>query len=142
MRTVFSAGLVGLLFSLGLGLAGMTRPEKVIGFLDVFGEWDPSLAFVMIGAIGVHLGLYRLVRQRTSPVFSSQWFVPNKTKITRSLVFGAILFGMGWGLAGYCPGPAITSLASFQQQPLIFVISMIVGMTIFKIVDRKFKFNR
>lgn len=110
----------------------MTRPEKVIGFLNFFGEWDASLVFVMAGAIAVHAVAYRLIRRRSSPLFSNEFHVPTSKELTPSLVMGAFIFGVGWALAGYCPGPAITSLASFQFRPVIFVASMILGMFLFR----------
>ncbi len=142
MKNNMSAWIVGFVFALGLGLSGMTRPEKVIGFLDVFGKWDVSLIFVMVGSIIVHFISYKLIRKRPSPLFSHKWHVPDKTKITPSLVFGSLLFGVGWGLAGYCPGPVITSLGSFQLRPLLFTISMLVGMYAFKLLDQRLKINR
>lgn len=128
---------VGVLFALGLGLSGMTQPGKVVGFLDLFGNWDPSLMFVMIGAIAVHLVSYFLIRRRSSPFLDSKWHLPTKREIDRPLLIGALLFGIGWGLAGFCPGPALTSLASLQTIPVIFVISMIAGMLLHRQVANK-----
>lgn len=142
MKTILSAGIVGFIFSLGLGLAGMTQPQKVIGFLDFFGDWDPSLAFVMIGAITVHFIFYKIIRKRNSPLFSTKWDVPEKSDVTPSLVVGSLIFGIGWGLGGYCPGPAITALGSLDSRPFVFVISMLTGMFIFKLADKKINFNR
>ncbi len=133
---------VGLIFALGLGISGMTRPEKVIGFLDIFGHWDPSLMFVMGSSIFIHSISYRLILKRKSPMLSSNWDLPQNKDITLSLVLGSVLFGAGWGMAGYCPGPAITSLATLQFQPLVFVLSMITGMFILKWVDLVLKFKR
>ena len=133
MRNNIAALVVGIIFALGLGISGMTRPEKVIGFLDIFGNWDASLAFVMAGAIAVHAIAYPLIRRRSSPLFSADFYVPTSKELTPSLVVGAFIFGIGWALAGYCPGPAVTSLASFQFRPFVFVVSMILGMAIFKI---------
>ena len=133
MKNNLAALIVGVIFALGLGISGMTRPEKVIGFLNVFGGWDASLAFVMAGAIGVHAIAYRLIRRRSSPLFSTQFYVPTSKELTPSLLVGAVIFGVGWALAGYCPGPAITSLASFQTRPVMFVVAMILGMLIFRI---------
>lgn len=135
----FSAMAVGTLFGVGLALSGMTRPEKVIGFLDVLGDWDPSLMFVMIGAISVHFILYRMIRRRSRPALASSWRIPTKREITPALVIGSLLFGVGWGLAGFCPGPALTSLASLQSGPMIFVGSMVAGMYLFKFVDSKLR---
>lgn len=133
MKNNIAALLVGIIFALGLGISGMTRPEKVIGFLDIFGQWDASLAFVMAGAIAVHALAYRFIRRRSSPLFSKEFYVPTSKELTASLIIGAFIFGVGWALAGFCPGPAITSLASFKTRPVIFVVSMIFGMLLFRI---------
>jgi len=142
MKNSISAFIVGLIFALGLGISGMTQPQKVIGFLDIFQNWDPSLMFVMVGAIAVHGVLYRLIRRRTTPLFSPKWHVPENKEITKSLVIGSVIFGFGWGLAGYCPGPALTSLASFESRPLIFVASMLLGMLAFKFFNKIVKVKR
>jgi uncharacterized membrane protein YedE/YeeE len=122
---------VGLIFSIGLALSGMTQPQKVIHFLNPW-AWDPSLLFVMIGAIGVHLVSYPLIRRRKSPLLDTKWHIPTRKDITARLVLGSALFGVGWGLAGFCPGPALTSLASGDIRPVIFVVAMIFGMLLFK----------
>lgn len=142
MRSSLVAFAVGFVFALGLGLAGMTQPSKVIGFLDLFGHWDPSLMFVMLGAIGVHLFTFKVIRQRPSPLLSPKWHVPTKSELTPALMIGSVIFGIGWGLAGFCPGPAVTSLASFQKAPLVFCVSMLVGMYAFKLVDKKWSIKR
>ncbi len=142
MKNSVAALVVGFIFALGLGLSGMTQPQKVVGFLDLFGQWDPSLVFVMIGAIIVHFITYRHIRSRTSPLFSPKWHVPTKKEITPALVMGSFIFGVGWALGGFCPGPAMTSLASFETRPLIFVLSMLVGMFAFKLVDKKLKLQK
>jgi len=142
MKNSLSALVVGFIFAIGLGLSGMTQPQKVIGFLDLFGSWDPSLIFVMVGAIIVHFVTYKIIRKRASPLLSSHWHVPTKKEITPALVAGSFIFGVGWALGGFCPGPAVTSLASFQSTPVIFVISMIFGMVIFKIIDQKIKLQK
>ena len=142
MKNSLSAFIVGFIFAIGLGISGMTQPEKVLGFLDIFGKWDPSLLFVMLGAIVLHFISYRIIKKNHKPLFSNDWHVSTKNEITPSLVIGSILFGLGWGLGGYCPGPAIVSLASFEIRPVVFVISMVGGMFLFKIVDLKFKFKR
>ncbi len=141
-RNAVIAGIVGITFSLGLGISGMTQPSKVIGFLNVTGPWDPSLLFVLLGSVIFHFITYRLIRRRQSPLFSAHWHVPTKRDLTPSLIVGSILFGIGWGLAGYCPGPAIASLASLDRRPIIFVVAMILGMLLFKWVDRKIQFKR
>lgn len=134
MKSVLSSFVVGLIFALGLGIAGMTQPEKVVGFLDIFGAWDPSLAFVMIGAISVHGILYPIITKRKSPLFSREWHIPQRSDLTPSLWIGASLFGIGWGMVGYCPAPALTALPSLRSEPLIFVLSMICGMLLFRLM--------
>lgn len=118
----------GALFALGLGVAGMTKPAKVVGFLDLFGAWDASLAFVMVGAIGVHFTLLRLILKRKTPLFDTRFHLPTRKDLDRRLVLGAALFGVGWGLGGYCPGPGLVSAASGAMPALVFVLSMTVGM--------------
>ncbi len=132
-RAVRSAALAfagGLLFAVGLALAGMTRPAKVLAFLDVAGAWDPSLAFVMVGAIGVYAVASRLVRRRGASVAGDAFEAQAERPIDARLVAGAAIFGVGWGLAGYCPGPVVASAASLLAPPLVFVVSMAVGMRI------------
>lgn len=125
---------VGLIFSLGLGISGMTQPQKIIGFLNPF-DWDPSLIFVMIGAVGTHMALYPAVRKRRTPLIETQWHIPSRKDISLRLLLGSAIFGAGWGLAGYCPGPAVTSLASGQISPSIFVAAMLAGMIFFKVTE-------
>lgn len=133
MKKSLSAFLAGLIFSLGLGISGMTQTQKVIGFLDIFGNWDPSLLFVMIGAIVIHSIAYKLIRIRKTPILTSTLHISTKTKITKSLIIGSIIFGVGWGLGGYCPGPAIVSVVTFDKHAIEFVFSMILGMIVFNI---------
>ena len=123
--------IVGFLFAVGLALSGMTEPQKVISFLNPW-DWDPSLLFVMIGAIAVHLISYPLVRRRASPLLDTKWHVPTRKDVTTRLLLGSALFGIGWGLAGYCPGPAFTSLATADIRSVLFVIAMILGMLLFR----------
>lgn len=123
--------VVGLLFATGLAISGMTQPQKVIGFLNPW-DWDPSLLFVMLGAIGVHLISYPLIRRRSSPLLDTKWHVPTRKDVTTRLIMGSALFGIGWGLAGFCPGPALTSLASGDVRSALFVGAMIFGMLLFK----------
>lgn len=136
MKKNFISLTVGILFALGLGLSGMTQPQKVIRFLNVFGSWDPSLIFVMGGAVGLHLMTYRLIRKRQTPIFEGKWHVPTNKDISPRLFWGAVLFGAGWGLAGYCPGPALTSLVTGHGQTILFVTSMLSGMLLFKRVEK------
>jgi uncharacterized membrane protein YedE/YeeE len=129
-RQLLVAFGAGLLFSVGLCLSGMTNPARIIGFLDVFGDWDPSLAFVMAGAVGVHAALYRLIIRRTAPLLCASFSVPGKQGIDAPLLIGAATFGVGWGLAGYCPGPAVTSLASGAGLAVIFTAGMVLGFVL------------
>lgn len=126
-----------MIFAIGLGIAGMTQPQKILAFLDIFGNWDPSLAFVMVGALVVHFVLFRLIVMRKSPLFAANFQIPSRTDIDKTLFIGAAIFGVGWGLGGYCPAPAITALVSFSERPLIFVISMVTGMLASKFVSSK-----
>ena len=117
----------GLIFGLGLTVSSMTNPAKVIGFLDILGTWDPSLGFVMGGAILVAAPLLYFFENKNHLILVSQVELPNKSNIDSSLVIGALLFGVGWGMVGFCPGPAISSIALLQPLPLLFIGSMIVG---------------
>ena len=114
----------------------MTKPTKVVGFLDVAGDWDASLAFVMIGAIAVHMALYRLVRRRGAPLFDLRFHVPTRRDLDPRLLGGAALFGLGWGLGGFCPGPALVSLASGGGAVFAFVAAMLGGMLLQQIVSQ------
>ena len=116
-----------LLFAVGLGIGGMLNPARVVGFLDFFGQWDPTLAFVMGGALMVNTVAYRLTALRRKPVYDEQFHLPVETKITRRLLLGSACFGVGWALAGYCPGPAITSLGLGTMHSLLFVVAMAAG---------------
>lgn len=121
--------LCGLVFGAGLMISGMTQPAKVLGFLDIFGRWDPTLAFVMAGALAIASVGYAWARRQGRPVFAAQHLWPNRTDIDRPLVVGSVLFGIGWGLAGLCPGPALENLASLSPRVIVFVIAMIAGMS-------------
>lgn len=136
MRTFVVPGLSGLLFGIGLLVSGMTRPSKVVDFLDVAGDWDPSLGFVMGGAILVHFIAYRLVKRMPSPLLGGKFGIPTRSDIDPRLVAGAAMFGAGWGLGGYCPGPALTSVANGTADALIFVGAMVAGMALFQVVDK------
>ena len=126
----------GLVFGLGLIISGMTDPSKVTGFLDLAGKWDPSLAFVMGGAILVGLVAFRIAATRSRTLLGDPMRLPAARQIDSRLVLGGLTFGVGWGLAGYCPGPALASLATGGSKPLIFTIAMLAGMAIFEIQDR------
>ncbi len=127
----------GILFALGLGISGMARPEKVIGFLNITGDWDPSLAFVMVGGIAVHTLFYQLwLKQKSKPLLATAFSIPTSKKIDSRLVIGSAMFGIGWGLSGFCPGPALLSTMSFNKSSLIFVLAMIAGMVLFHFYER------
>ena len=119
----------GFLFSVGLSVSGMTMPSKVIAFLDIFGHWDPSLMFVMIGAISVYSLFFHLLKPKMKkPIFEKEFKLPTSLKIDLPLVFGAALFGAGWGLGGFCPGPALTSAFLLDVRIIVFILAMIVGI--------------
>lgn len=133
---ILMAWMVGLLFGIGLIVSGMTNPAKVIGFLDLAGNWDPSLAFVMGGAILVGVFAFGVARKRERSLLGAPMRLPTASGIDRRLVLGSLAFGAGWGLAGYCPGPALASLASGGVKPLIFTLAMLAGMALFEVLDR------
>jgi uncharacterized membrane protein YedE/YeeE len=137
MRTSISAFLSGLIFALGLGLSGMTNPANVLGFLDITGDWDFRLMFVMGGAIAVHAALRPLIYKRERPLFAAKFPSFPARWADPKLLGGAALFGAGWGLGGYCPGPALTSLGSGAPQVLIFVAAMAAGMYLFQVTQAR-----
>lgn len=128
MKTLLTSFISGLVFALGLGISGMTRPVKVIGFLDFFGAWDASLAFVMVGAIAVYFVAYRVSATMRSPLWAPKFALPTRSDLDAKLILGAAIFGAGWGLGGFCPGPALTALTSGATPVFIFVIAMGLGM--------------
>lgn len=128
MKGLLAALFSGILFGAGLLVSGMTMPSKVLGFLDVAGDWDPSLAFVMVGGIGINLVLGRLLLKRAAPVWAAGFSLPTATAIDGPLVLGAVIFGIGWGLGGYCPGPAVASLTQPSLGLVAFIIAMGVGL--------------
>lgn len=128
MKALWSAFLSGGLFGAGLVVSGMTRPSKVIGFLDFLGRWDASLVLVMAGAVAVHMVLYRFILKRRSPLYDVRFHIPTRRDIDARLVLGAVLFGVGWGLGGYCPGPGLVSLGGGALPALVFVAVMAAGM--------------
>jgi len=133
---ILIAGIVGLVFGIGLVVSGMTDPAKVTGFLDLAGNWDPSLAFVMGGAILVGLVAFRFAGKRERSLLGEAMRLPTATLIDRRLVLGSLAFGAGWGLAGYCPGPALASLATGGAKPWIFALAMLAGMGLFELFER------
>lgn len=132
---ILTALLIGLLFGIGLIVGGMSDPAKVLGFLDLAGNWDPSLAFVMGGAILVSAPAFWFAGKRERALLGAPMRLPTATRIDRRLVLGSVAFGAGWGLAGYCPGPALASLATGGTKPLVFTIAMVAGMAIFELVE-------
>ena len=129
MKNIISL-ISGLIFGLGLIISGMTNPDKVIRFLDIAGMWDPSLMFVMIGGIAVAFVGFKFVQNKSQSVFDDPIHLPGTTHISKELVIGSLLFGAGWALAGFCPGPALVALGAGYKEAFIFVMAMIVGMTI------------
>ena len=130
-------GLIcGLLFGLGLAISQMMNPNKVLGFLDIAGNWDPSLALVMGGAEGVTLISFRWVLKLSKPLMATKFSIPTRTGLDRRLVFGAIVFGIGWGIGGYCPGPAIAALGTGVVEPWIFIVAFTIGNTISFGIDK------
>jgi uncharacterized membrane protein YedE/YeeE len=128
--------VVGLMFGVGLMASGMTDPGKVIGFLDLFGAWDPSLALVMGGAVVVGFFAFALAKKRTTTFLGGALRFPTSTQMDKPLVIGSLLFGAGWGLGGFCPGPALVSMADGQAKAMLFVAAMLVGMVGFELMDR------
>jgi uncharacterized membrane protein YedE/YeeE len=124
------------MFGMGLMLSGMTDPSKVIGFLDLFGNWDPSLALVMGGAIMVGVFAFTVAKKRTTTFLGGVLRFPTNMDIDKKLVIGSLMFGAGWGLAGFCPGPALVSMADGQPKALVFILAMLVGMLGFELMDR------
>lgn len=130
MRSKIVAFGTGALFAVGLAVSGMTKPSKVVGFLDVAGAWDASLLFVMVGAIAVHFIAYRLIVRRNSPLFDVTFHLPTRKDIDGRLVAGAAIFGVGWGLGGFCPGPGLVAAGGGALAPLVFVAGMTLGMLV------------
>jgi uncharacterized membrane protein YedE/YeeE len=140
MMQLIMALVAGLVFGLGLIVSGMTDPSKVIGFLDIFGNWNPSLAFVMGGAVAVGLIAFPFAEKRSTALLGGPVRLPTSSKIDRRLVLGGLAFGTGWGLAGYCPGPALASLLAFGEaggKAWLFFAAMLAGMGLFEILERQ-----
>ena len=136
MKTALAAFFLGLLFALGLGIAGMTQPVKIIAFLDVTGDWDPSLLLVMASATLVYFLSYRWITKRSAPLLAEKFLLPAARQIDARLLAGSVLFGVGWGLSGYCPGPALVALPGLLPHTLVFVVSMLAGMILFKLSEK------
>ncbi len=135
MGRVLAGLFAGLLFGAGLSLSGMINPAKVVAFLDIAGPWDPSLAFVMIGAVVVTAVGYRVSFLRMRPLFETTFRLPTRTDLDARLLGGAVLFGIGWGLAGYCPGPALAGLGFRRIETVVFVVTMLIGMMLARHID-------
>ena len=127
---LFSQYLIGVLFGIGLIISGMTNPQKILAFLDLAGPWDPSLIFVMLGAIAVGLGGFYIVSKRTETFFGGALHIPTRRDISRPLIIGSLIFGAGWGLAGFCPGPALVALGAGNLKALVFIVAMFLGMEV------------
>lgn len=137
MKHRISEFVIGLIFGIGLTVSGMTDPGKVIGFLDLFGAWDPSLALVMGGAIFIGVFAFALARKRSTTFLGGALHLPAARDMDRRLLVGSLLFGAGWGLAGFCPGPAIVSVGSGQPKAMVFVLAMLAGMWLFERLDQR-----
>lgn len=136
MKYSVTSLLAGLIFGLGLMVSGMANPEKVLGFLDIAGLWDPSLAFVMGGAIIVGLVAFAVARRRTLSFLGFTMKMPANNRIESRLVIGSMMFGIGWGIAGFCPGPALVALGAGEIKAVVFVASMVAGMMAFEVIER------
>ncbi|WP_299593310.1 DUF6691 family protein [uncultured Microbulbifer sp.] len=136
-KATISAFIAGLIFSVGLLLSGMANPEKVLGFLDLFGAWDPSLALVMGGAIAVGLPAFTIARKRERAVLGGPVHLPGNRKLDRRLLLGSLVFGIGWGLAGFCPGPGIVATGALEPGGLVFVLAMLAGMFVFRLLNSR-----
>ncbi|MEA1081984.1 YeeE/YedE family protein [Marinobacter qingdaonensis] len=137
MAYAFASLLAGLVFGLGLLISGMANPDKVLGFLDLAGPWDPSLALVMVGAIMVGVIGVAVARRRTLSFLGASISLPTNTRIDKRLVFGGLTFGVGWGLAGFCPGPGLVALGAGELKALVFVVAMVAGMAVFEVIERR-----
>ena len=134
---VFTALLAGLVFGVGLLVSGMANPAKVLGFLDLAGQWDPSLAFVMGGAVAVGSIAFLLARRRTLSLIGLEMRLPTDRHVDRRLIVGGTIFGIGWGIAGFCPGPALVALGMGEAKAIAFVVAMLLGMALFELLERR-----
>lgn len=137
MLNILISLVCGLLFGFGLILSGMSNPQKVIGFLDIFGHWDPSLLFVMLGGIGIAFLPFQWGRYQPKSLLGYPMNPPDKKKVDRDLLLGSAIFGIGWGIAGICPGPSLILLASGLDEAVYFFLSMIIGMLLISILRMK-----
>ena len=138
MRTHFlTAFVTGLVFGLGLLVSGMANPDKVLSFLDLAGDWDPSLALVMLGAITVGIIAFSFIKGRSQSLLGEPLRLPGKTRLDSRLVVGSLGFGIGWGLAGFCPGPALVALGAGETKAAVFVAAMLAGMGLFELIERR-----
>ena len=135
--TIFASWLAGVIFGLGLIVSGMADPAKVLGFLDLAGAWDPSLAFVMAGAISVAAVAFAVARKRTVSFLGGAMNLPKTRRIDRRLVAGSLMFGIGWGVAGFCPGPGLVALGMGEIKALVFVVAMLAGMGLYEVLERR-----
>ena len=135
--TIFASWVAGVIFGLGLIVSGMADPAKVLGFLDLAGAWDPSLAFVMAGAISVAAVAFAVARKRTVSFLGGAMNLPKTRRIDRRLVAGSLMFGIGWGVAGICPGPGLVALGMGEIKALVFVVAMLAGMGLYEVLERR-----
>lgn len=136
MKFSLASLFAGLVFGLGLIVSGMANPEKVLGFLDIAGAWDPSLAFVMGGAIMVGVVAFAIARKRTLSFLGFHMKMPTSNHIDKRLILGGLMFGIGWGIAGFCPGPGLVALGAGEIKAAVFVAAMVAGMGIFEVIER------
>ncbi len=136
MRDTFVSFIVGVVFGLGLLLSGMANPEKVLSFLDLAGAWDPSLGLVMAGAIAIGFVAFTIAGKRSYSMLGKEMKLPSSRQIDKRLVVGSLTFGAGWGLAGFCPGPALVALGAGEIKAIAFVVAMIAGMALFDVIER------
>ncbi len=137
MKYTLASLFAGLVFGVGLLVSGMANPEKVLDFLDIAGQWDPSLALVMAGAILVGIFAFTMARQRTLSFLGFSMKLPSSTKVDKRLVVGGLTFGVGWGIAGFCPGPGLVALGAGEAKAVVFVAAMVAGMALFELIERQ-----
>jgi uncharacterized membrane protein YedE/YeeE len=128
----------GVLFSIGLSVSGMVNPNKVLGFLDIAGQWDPALIFVMAGGVLVNSILFKFILKRKNPLFGQSFSLPTSKDIDKRLIIGSALFGIGWGIGGICPGPGLANLFTLNPKVVVFVVFLVLGMFVFKWTDKLF----